>query len=172
MRPAVGRIDSISPLKTRFSIPLLDFVIELVAVRAEELDPIILVRIVRSAEHDACIRPQRARDIGDAGSRQRPDEQHVGAERHDTRGERILQHVAGKARVFANDDRRAAIRTAGSHARLSKNMRCGSPELERRLCGDGLDICRSAHSICAENLPFFQGSRFAFRRGFRVAVIF
>jgi len=67
MSSAVGRMFSMSPLKTRFSISYSILVVELVAVGAEELDAVVVVRIVRGGDDDAGVRAQAARDVGDAG---------------------------------------------------------------------------------------------------------
>ena len=116
--PAVGRIALDLAAEDEVLDPLLDFVVELVAVVAEKFDAVVLVGIVRGAEHDAGIGAQRAGDVGDAGRGQRADEQHVRAERHDAGGERIFQHVAGKPRVLADDDRgasRSRVRACDAH---------------------------------------------------------
>ena len=57
---------SISPLKTRFSICVLDLVVELVAVGAEELDAVVVVGIVGGGDDDAGVGAQAAGDVGDA----------------------------------------------------------------------------------------------------------
>ena len=46
-----------------------DFVGELVAVRAEQLDAVVLVRIVRGGDHHAEVGAHRARQHGDGGGR-------------------------------------------------------------------------------------------------------
>ena len=59
---------------------------------------------------------QRARQVGDAGRRQRAGQQHVDAGRGEARLERRLDHVAGDARVLADQHRRARARPALQHA--------------------------------------------------------
>ena len=86
---------------------VLDLVVELVAIVPEKFDAVVLVGIVRSGEDDAGVGPQRARDVGHPGRRQRPDEQHIHAERNDPGGERVFQHVAGEPRVLADHDLRS-----------------------------------------------------------------
>ena len=53
---------------------LLDLIVELVTIMAEELDAIILVGIVRCGEDDARIGAERACDVGNARSRQGSDD--------------------------------------------------------------------------------------------------
>ncbi|MGC3991561.1 MAG: hypothetical protein QM796_18105 [Chthoniobacteraceae bacterium] len=64
---AGGRADRINlAAEDQMLDPALDLVVELVAVAAEELDTVVLVGIVRGAEHDARIRAERAGDVGHA----------------------------------------------------------------------------------------------------------
>ena len=75
---------------------------QLVAVRAEQLDAVVVERIVRGRDHHAEVGAHRAHQHRDAGRRDRAGEQHVHADRGEARRQRVLDHVAGKARVLAD----------------------------------------------------------------------
>ena len=81
----------------------LDLVRQLVAVRAEQLDPIVLIRVVRSRDHHAEVGAQRAREHRHARRGQGPEEGHVHPHGDEPGGERRLQHVAGETGVLADD---------------------------------------------------------------------
>jgi hypothetical protein len=49
--------------------PLLDVIVELIAIVAEELNAIILIRVVLGRKDDACIGAERAGNVGNSGSR-------------------------------------------------------------------------------------------------------
>jgi hypothetical protein len=82
----------------------LDRVGELEAVRAKQLDAVVLVGIVRSRDHDADVSTHRAGQEADRGRRQRPEQQHVDADRQEACRQRLLDHVAAEARVLAHHD--------------------------------------------------------------------
>src|SRR4029077_12783687 len=82
----------------------LDFIVQFVAIVPEELDPVILVGIVRGGEDDAGVGPQRPCDVSHARSRERTDQEDVHAQRGDSGDERVLEHVAGEPRVFPEHD--------------------------------------------------------------------
>ena len=87
----------------------LRFVGELAAVPGEELHPVIKVRIVRRADHDAGIGAVGLREIGDRGGRGRAEQPHVGSRRGEPRLEGRLEHVAGDAGVLADEDEPVAV---------------------------------------------------------------
>ena len=100
------------------------------------------------------IRAQRARDVGDAGRGQRAEQEHIHAERHDAGGHRVFQHVAGEARVLADDDDRPAIRRdAVSPPASREDVGRGAAELQRGLGGDGFEIGDAADAVGAEEFP-------------------
>ena len=92
----------------------LDFVGELVAIGGEKLDAVVVVRIVRRADHHARREAQRTCEIRDARGRYRPGQHHVDARRRETRLQCRFQHVTRHARVLADQHRRtvAALRPA------------------------------------------------------------
>ena len=81
---------------------LLDLVAQLEAVRAEELDAVVLVGVVRGRDHDAEIGAHGARQHGDRRRRHRAEQQHVHADRSEAGDERGLDHVARQTRILAD----------------------------------------------------------------------
>jgi hypothetical protein len=63
---------------------------------------------MRGGDDNARIRAQAVGDARHAGRGQRANEQDIDAHREDAAGERALEHVAGEARVFADDNLVAA----------------------------------------------------------------
>ncbi|MNI13936.1 hypothetical protein D3C73_671850 [compost metagenome] len=94
----------------------LQFVGKLVAIRAEELDAIVLERIMRSGDHHTDIRAQRARQHGNGGRRDRAEQKNVEASSGKTRHHGIFQHVTRKARVLADHDAVAVAAVAEDRA--------------------------------------------------------
>ena len=99
---------------------------------------------------DAGVGAKRPRDIGHAGRGQRADEQHIHAQRHDAGGEGVLQHVAGEARVLADDDFapvRGMMRVSCGGA---ENVGGRAAELEGGFRGDGFDVRDAAYAVGSE----------------------
>ena len=126
-------------------------IVEFVAIVPEKFDAVVLVRIVRGGKHDPRIRPERARDVGHARRRERPDQEHVHAEGGNAGDERVLEHVTGKARVFAEDDFRPGAGRMLARIEAGENMRGGASELQRRLRRDRLDIGNPADAVRSKN---------------------
>ena len=105
----------------------LDLVGELVAVRAEQLDAVVVIGIVRGRDHHADIGAQRARQHGDGRRRDRAEQEHIHAGRGEAGDQRVLDHVAGKPRILADHDAVAMVaaleRQAGGHADLHGDFR-------------------------------------------------
>ncbi len=83
---------------------LLEGVGELVPVAVEELDAVVLRRVVRGRDHDA----QVEREQGDRRRRQHSGEDGVATGGNDTARERLLELGPGAARVAADEDATAA----------------------------------------------------------------
>ena len=81
---------------------MLDGVGQLGAAAGEELDAVVVERIVRRADHDAGRQPQRARQIRDRRRRQRSAQIDVDARGGKSGLERRLEQVARDARVLAD----------------------------------------------------------------------
>ncbi len=107
----------------------LDLVVELVAVRAEEFDAVVGVGIVGGGDDDAGVGAQAAGDVGDAGRGQRADEEHIHAHGEDAGGDGVLEHVAGEAGVFADDDLVACRGPRGRDSRFLKTWPAARPSL-------------------------------------------
>ena len=84
-------------------------VVELAAVGAEQLEAVVVVRVVRGGDHDAEVGAQAARHHRHARRRQRAEQAHVHADGGEAGHKRGLQHVAGQARVLADHDEVPAI---------------------------------------------------------------
>ncbi len=72
----------------------LNLVVELEAVGTEQLDAVVLIRIVRGGDHDAEIGAHRARQHADRRRRHRPSSITSHAHRKEAGAECRLQHVA------------------------------------------------------------------------------
>ena len=98
---------------------------QLEAVPAEELDAVVLRRVVRRRDHDPAIGTQLAHEEGDRGRRDDAGQQRVGAPRADARYQRGLKQVAASARVAPDDDPSAAL--------VAEEVSGGLAQLERKL---------------------------------------
>ena len=106
---------------------LLGVVRQLVAFGIEQLDAVVVERVVRGRDHDAEVGAQRARQHGDGRRRHRPEQKHVHADRGEARHERGLEHVAGQAGILADDDAVPVVAVledlARGHADLQRHLR-------------------------------------------------
>jgi hypothetical protein len=84
----------------------LDRIGQLGAVGGEELDAVIVVRVVRRGNHDPRLQPQRAGEVSDGRRRHGAREHHVDTGGGEPGFEGGLQHVAGDSRVLADKNRR------------------------------------------------------------------
>ena len=82
---------------------LLDRVGQLLAIAGEELDAVVVIGIVGSADHDAGAGVQGAGQVGDARRRHRPQQGDVDPGRRQARFQGRFEHVAGNAGVLADD---------------------------------------------------------------------
>ena len=115
--------------------------------RREELDAVVVERVVRGADHDAGGQAQRARQVGDAGVGSGPDSSTSTPAAAKPGFERRLEHVAGDARVLADQHRRAravARRVGGEHAAR------GLAELQHEVGRDRRLADRAADAVGAE----------------------
>ena len=113
---------------------------QLEPVRSEQLDAVVLVRVVRGRDHDAQIGPQRAGQHGHGRGRQWPEQDHVQAHGDEPGGQRRFDHVAGQAGVLTDHHGMAVIPPAELAGRSHRH-------LQRRLRGHRLDIRRAADPI-------------------------
>src|SRR6185437_4476710 len=108
---AAGQLLAEIGIEQRLDLQL-HLVAELVAVRPEDLDAVVVERIVRGGDHDAEVGAHRVREHGDAGRRHRAGQEHVHTDRGEASDQRVLDHVAGEAGVFADQHAMAVIAIA------------------------------------------------------------
>ena len=120
----------------------LDLVGELVAVRAEQLDAVVLIGVVRGRDHHAEIGAQRARQHGDGRRRHRAEQHHVHADRREAGDHGVLDHVAGEARILADHHPVAVVAAPEREAR-------GLSDLQRQIRRDHA-VRESANAVRPE----------------------
>ena len=75
---------------------------QLVAVGPEQLDAVVVERVMRRRNHDPKIGAHRTGQHGDRRGRHRAKQQHVHADRGETGHQRSLDHVAGQPGILAD----------------------------------------------------------------------
>jgi hypothetical protein len=109
---------------------------ELEAVGAEQLDPVVVVRVVAGGDHHPEVGAHFPREQRYRRSRQWSGHDHVHADAGEPGGERGLHHIARQASVLADDDavlvgaaqEMASGRLADLHRRRrGKRARVGAP---------------------------------------------
>ncbi len=133
------------PLAERGLDLTLELVGQLVAIRSEQLDPVIGKRVVRSGNDDADIGPQAACQHRDRRGRQRPDQDDIHSHRDEAGGQRRFQHVAGKSRVLADHDEVLVRPVVEAFADRHRH-------LERRLRRHRFGIGGASDAVCPEKL--------------------
>ena len=108
---------------------LFDVVGKLEALRAEQLDAVVLEQIVRGRDHDAEIGAHRFGQHRYRRRRHRAEQQHVHANRGKARDHRVFDHVAGQPGVLADHDAMAMLAAL-------KHQTGRLPHLERELRRD------------------------------------
>ena len=108
---------------------LLDVVGQLEALRAEQLDAVVLEQIVRGRDHHAEIGAHRLGQHRHRRRRHRAEQQHVHADRGEAGHHGVFDHVAGQPRVLADDDAMAMVAAL-------KHQAGRLPHLERQLRRD------------------------------------
>ena len=122
----------------------LDRVGELATVRGKELDAVVGIRIVRSADDDTGTRPRGDGKISDARRGHRPEQTYVHAGRAQPGLERRFQEIARHARILADDDL-GVIRTV-----LAEHSTGRPTELHHRLGCNRLNANLAADAVGAE----------------------
>ncbi len=74
---------------------VLGVIVQLVAVGAEQLDPVVLIRVVRGRDHRRHLQTVTAQEHRSGGRRQDTAQQRVAPSGGDAGGDRGLEHVAG-----------------------------------------------------------------------------
>ncbi len=93
----------------------LQFIGQLGTFAGEELDAVVIMRVVRSTDHDAGFSLERTRQISDGRRRHRAEQHHIGTRRGQARFECRFKHITGDPRVLA-DKHLASTHLAESHA--------------------------------------------------------
>ena len=119
-----------------------DLVAELVAVRPEQLDAVVGVRVMRGRDHHAEIGAHRARQHADRRGRDRTGQQDVHADRGEAGDQRGLDHVAGQAGVLADQDAMAVLA-------VLEHQPGGLADLERQFGGND-PVGPAANAVGAE----------------------
>ena len=89
---------------------LFDGVGQLVALLVEDLDAVVLIRIVRGGDDNARVRALEHGEIRDRRRRQHAERHHIAADGADACNERTFEHIGRNARVLADrDDRLSAL---------------------------------------------------------------
>ena len=92
-------------LAVQIGFDLVDhFLLHFLAVAVDELDAVIVVRVVAGGNHDPAIELIHFGDIGDARGRCHMHQAGVGAGSCDSRRQGTLKHITGPAGVFADHD--------------------------------------------------------------------
>ena len=82
----------------------LNRIVKLVALRREELDAIVVVRVVGGGDNDSCVAAKRPGQIGYSRCGHGAGKLHIDARRREPRFEGGLEHVPGYARVLADEN--------------------------------------------------------------------
>ena len=127
-------------LRMRSSMCVFLLVGQFETVAAEDLEPVVLVGVVGSGNHDAGIGAHALGDKGDAGGGQHADQIGVASHGGDTGLEGAFQHVPGNAGVLPDDH-------PGAVAVLSEHVRHGLTDAEGDLRAHGVPVCLTPYPI-------------------------
>ena len=83
---------------------LYDIIAELLAVSIDDLDAVIIVRIMGGGDHHATVEVLRAGHISDGRSCRHMQKVSICTGRSDTCGDCIFKHIAGTSRILTDDD--------------------------------------------------------------------
>ena len=113
---------------------ILDGIRQLVAIAAEELDAVVVERVVRGRDDDARLGLVLAREVGDGRRRDDAREHGAAACRADAGRQRRLEHLARDARVAADDDERLLLRLLAEVDRRCAAETVGHLRQQRHVC--------------------------------------
>ncbi|MBK6585544.1 MAG: glycosyltransferase [Gammaproteobacteria bacterium] len=113
---------------------LLDVVAQLVPVRPEQLDAVVVIGVVRGRDHHTEIGAQGSRQHRHRRRRQRPEQEHVHADRGEPRRQRVLHHIAGKSRVLADHH---AVHAFGSLEHAARRLPHFQRDIRRHVAAIG-----------------------------------
>ena len=80
------------------------FVVHLLAASVDELDAVVIERVVRSGNHDAAVKAVHARHIRNARRGRNVKHIRIRAGRGQACNQCVFKHIAGAAGILANDD--------------------------------------------------------------------
>ena len=124
------------------SISISTVVRQLVAIRPEQLDAVVVIGVMRSRNHQAEVGAHRARQHCHRRGRHRAEQQHIHADRREARDQSGLDHIAGQTGILADHHPVAVLAALKHQAR-------GLTDLERELGRDHA-IGAPANAIGAE----------------------
>ena len=133
------------------------FFVHLLAVVVDDLDAVVVVRIMRSRDHDAAVEIVDSGDVRYRRSRRNVHDVGVSTRCHEARAQRVLKHVAGSSCILSDDHLCLAV----------KSLAVVPAEITADL--DGVIECQrlvgfAAEAVCSEifahySLSFFSISR-------------
>ena len=104
---------------------------------------------MRRGDDNAGVGAKTAGHIGHARRGQRADEEDIDTHRENSGRNGVLEHVAGKPGVFADDDAVTAM-AAGLGFEILENMAGRAAQLERGFGGDGFDVGPASDAVGSE----------------------
>jgi hypothetical protein len=129
-------------------------VVEFLAFGREELDAVVVVRVVRGTDDDAAVGAERAREVRHRRRRHRPHQLHVHARSDQAGLQRGLEHVVRDARVLADHHLRLAPLPARprirAHAGLAQGMAVGVAQPQHEIRRDRALAHAPADAVGAE----------------------
>ena len=115
------------------------------AAFGKKLNAVIGIHIVRGGNHHPAIQAQGPGKVGHARRGQGAGEQYIHPGGGKARFHRCFEHIAGNARVFANQNRRAVIKTV-----LHQHLPGGIGQFHHKFRGNRVLPYFAAHAIGAE----------------------
>ena len=140
--------------------PGLRVVGQLESISGEELDPVVLKRVVRGGDDHSRICPKASREERDAWSGHGTSKEDVHTHRADARRHGRLQQISREARVLSDD----YLVAFGGILHLA-DVRNGTPESQGHFGSHGLRVREPPHAACSEQAATCRTAR-RFPRGF------
>ena len=119
---------------------------QFVAISGKELDAVILIGIVRSADDNTRRQSQCTRQIRDPRRRHRTHQQYIDTGRRQPRLQRRLQHITGNAGVLADQHRWPAA----ARGLARQHLAGGIAQTHHKIRGNRRFAHRAAHAVGAE----------------------
>ena len=133
---------------------ILKIVIHFLPVAVHQLDSVVIVRIVACGNHYAAVKPFSPGDIADARGRRDMKQVYIRAGGSDSCSQRILIHIGGTARIFADHNLCFVIQM------LFREIPSEKPSGPERMFRSQVHTGFAPESVCSEILahrapPFF-----------------